>query len=163
MSVGIAAFSALGMAQSSAAPTQDDKAMHEKHGGRGHDGMRGGGMHHGMGMMRGLHDLNLSDAQKAQIKVIMDANRPTEGSMQEMKTLMTAKRDGTITPEQKERLKAIRGEQKSKMELVHTQIMAILTPEQRATMDAKRKEMKDRREERRQNRDGSKAAKPDVN
>jgi Spy/CpxP family protein refolding chaperone len=48
-------------------------------------GFRGGGMRGGM--MRGFRDLNLTDAQKEQIKTIMEANRPDQATMEELKTL----------------------------------------------------------------------------
>jgi len=70
---------------------------------RGGDGMRGG-------MLRGLRDLNLTDAQKTQIRTIMEANRPDQATMEEFKTLHQAKRDGTITAEQTERLKTLKGQ-----------------------------------------------------
>jgi len=72
--------------------------------------------------------------------------------MQEMKTLRDAKRNGTITPEQTEQLKTLRNQQREKMESVHQQVLAILTPEQRQQLDQKREDMKKRWEERRQQR-----------
>jgi P pilus assembly/Cpx signaling pathway, periplasmic inhibitor/zinc-resistance associated protein len=108
-----------------------------------------GERHRGGGMME-LQGLNLTDAQKAQIKTIHEANRPDEGTMQQMKTLMEAKRGGTITPEQTEQLKALRKQQREKMESVHQQVLAILTPEQRQQLDKNREDMKKRWEERRE-------------
>ena len=112
---------------------------------RGGDGMRGG-------MLRGLRDLNLTDAQKTQIRTIMEANRPDQATMEEFKTLHQAKRDGTITAEQTERLKTLRGQSREKGQAVHQQILAILTPEQLQQLEAKKAEMKQKREERKQQR-----------
>jgi Spy/CpxP family protein refolding chaperone len=103
-----------------------------------------------MGMLRGIE---LTDAQKAQIKAIHEANKPTG----ENKALFdqireTRKAGGTITEEQKAQMKTLREAQKARMQGVHEQILAILTPEQKAQLDAKKAEMKQRREEFRQKR-----------
>ncbi|CAN5451930.1 hypothetical protein BH10ACI1_BH10ACI1_09780 [soil metagenome] len=114
---------------------------------------RGGG-----GMMRGLGRLNLTDAQKQQIRVIMEANRPDPNSFEEVRGLMDAKRNGTLTAEQEQKLEAFRAEHKQKREQVETQILGILTVEQRAELDKMKAKMKQRREERqkmRQNRQDS--------
>jgi Spy/CpxP family protein refolding chaperone len=149
------AFAAIASAQDSGTTIQPDTTQKQErhHGGWGKGGDREGGFrgHRGGGMFE-LQGLNLTDAQKAQIKTIHDANRPDEGTMQQMKTLIDAKRSGTITPEQTEQLKALRKQQREKMESVHQQVLAILTPEQRQQLDQKREEMKKRWEERRQQR-----------
>ncbi len=77
-----------------------------------------------------LKDLNLSDAQKAQVKK----------DREEMRPKMEALRNNTsLTPDQKRtQMQAIREEQKKKMD-------AILTPEQKAKMEAQRKKMQDDR------------------
>ena len=144
-------FAAIASAQDSGTTTQPNtEQKQDRHWGKHRDG-KGGDMHR-MGGMMGFRDLNLTDAQKAQIKTIHDANRPDPGTLQEMKTLRDAKRNGTITPEQTEQLKALRKQQREKMESVHQQVLAILTPEQRQQLDQKREEMKKRWEERRQQR-----------
>ena len=106
----------------------------------------------GGGMMRGLRELNLTDAQKAQIKTIMDANRPDQATMEEMKTLHDAKRSGTLTADQQERFKTLRQQSREKGEAVHQQILAVLTPEQLQQFEAKKAEMKQKWEERKQMR-----------
>jgi Spy/CpxP family protein refolding chaperone len=149
------AFAAIASAQdnTTATPQPDNGQKQERHHGGWAKGDRDGGFrgHRGGGMFE-LQGLNLTDAQKAQIKTIHEANRPDEGTMQQMKTLMDAKRSGTITPEQTEQLKALRKQQREKMESVHQQVLAILTPEQRQQLDQKHEEMKKRWEERRQQR-----------
>ena len=109
----VAAFTSFAAAQDSKStnptttePTQKQEKWERRGGGRG-DGMgRGfrGGKRGGMGggMMRGFRDLNLTDAQKQQIRTIMEANRPDQATMEEMKTLFEAKRNGTLTTEQRE-------------------------------------------------------------
>jgi len=67
-----------------------------------------------------------------------------------MRTLHEAKRSGTITAEQEARLQAIRAEEKNKAKSVHEQVLAILTPEQKAQLEQRKQEMRQRMEERRQ-------------
>ncbi|MBS1794289.1 MAG: Spy/CpxP family protein refolding chaperone [Acidobacteria bacterium] len=122
----------------------------------GMDRENGGGPRRGMkrgGMMRELRDLNLTEAQKEQIKTIMQANRPDQATMEEMRTLHQAKRDGTISAEQQTRLQTLKQQAFEKGKSVHQQIMAVLTPEQLQQLEQKKQEMKQRRQERRQMRD----------
>ncbi len=109
-------------------------------------GMRGGGM---MGMFRGL---DLTDAQKTQIQSILAANRPkpTDANREEMRTLMLARRTGTLTTAQEDRLKAIRSGAQEKAKAVHEQLLGVLTAEQKATLEQRRKNMMDRMQQRRQ-------------
>lgn len=151
IALAVFAFAAIASAQDNSTTTQPDNSQKQernwgKHrGGEGFGGMRRGGMWE-------LQGLNLTDAQKAQIKSIHDTNRPDDATMQQMKTLIEAKRSGTITPEQTEQLKTLRKQQRDKMESVHQQVLSVLTPEQRQQLDQKREEMKKRWEERRQQR-----------
>lgn len=144
------AFSTFAAAQDNTQTDSDKQQKREwrrgKRDGKG-NGFRRGGM-----MMRGFRDLNLTDAQKEQIRTIMEANRPDQATMEEMRTIRQAKRDGTITPEQKERLKSIRQQSKLKAEGVQLQVLAVLTPEQRQQYEAKKAEMKQKWEERREER-----------
>jgi Spy/CpxP family protein refolding chaperone len=119
------------------------------HGG-GFRGEHGGGP---MGMLRGI---TLTDAQKEQIHTILESNRPDKAAMEELHTLMQAKRDGTITAEQQDRLKTLRDQAREKGQSVHQQIVAILTPEQLAQVEKNKQEMKQRFEERRQQREQNK-------
>jgi Spy/CpxP family protein refolding chaperone len=157
--LAIAAFSTITFAQDDKAVTpapDKEKAErqfrhgdHQKGEGFGH---RGGGMR-GMGMMRGFHDLNLTDAQKTQIHSIMEANKPDKAAMEQFHTLAKAKHDGTITADQEAQLKALREQRQVKMRSVHEQMLNVLTAEQRATLEQKKAEMKARREEFRQKRE----------
>ena len=156
--LAVAAFSTYAAAQTSDSTTvqpQTDAPRTErpegfhKHGG-GHGGERG--MRGDHALMGGLRDLNLTDAQKTQIHSIMEANRPDQSSSGEMKTLIDAKRSGTLTDAQKEQFKALRQQQKAKMEQVHQQILAVLTDEQRTQLEQKQKERREQFEQRRQNR-----------
>ena len=151
VALGVVVFSTFTMAQdtTTAAP---DAAKAEKRA----KGERGFGKHksdrmgrHG-GMMGGLHGINLTDAQKEQVKSIMAANKPDAAVVEELRTLRTAKRDGTITADQQARVTALRTQAKEKGRAIHEQIQAILTPEQKTQMEQKKQEMKQRFEQRRQ-------------
>jgi Spy/CpxP family protein refolding chaperone len=160
LAVAVAAFSTITFAQDDKAVTpapekeKAEKPFHRGH--KGHFGDKMGGRGFGMrggGMMRILHHLNLTEAQKAQIKSIMEANKPDQATMDELRTLHTAKRDGTITAEQQARLQSLREQSKIKMQSVHEQVQNVLTAEQKAQLEAKKAEMKQRREEFRQKRE----------
>ena len=118
------------------------------------DGFRGG--KRGGGMMRGFRELNLTDAQKTQIKTIMEANRPDQSLMEEMRTLHQAKRDGTLTAEQQTRFQTLKQQAREKGEGIHKQVMAILTPEQLQQLEQKKAEMQKTHQERKQMRQQNK-------
>jgi Spy/CpxP family protein refolding chaperone len=158
------AFSTIGMAQEPTTTTTPAEKKFEKRQkmegrgmgegrrfGRGMGERRGRGMRgHGAGMM--FRSLNLTDAQKTQIQSIMAANKPSQATREEMKTLMMAKRTGVLTTAQQERLAAIKTANQAKRQTVHEQFLGVLTTEQKAQIEQKKLEMKTRMEERRQNR-----------
>ena len=154
---GFAAFIAAGtFAVAGSGQTTEEKSVektekHERRGMRRGEGFgkgEHGGKFGGHRMMRGLRGIELSEEQKTAIKAIYDANRPDEAIREEMKTIMQARRAGTITPEQTERAKQLRSQSREKGEAVRLQIEGILTPEQRTQIETKKAEMKQRREER---------------
>ena len=80
----------------------------------------------------------------------MEANRPDQLLMNEMRTLHQAKRDGTLTADQQARFQTLRQQAREKGESVHKQILAILTPEQLQQLEQKKAEMQKRRRQMRQ-------------
>jgi periplasmic protein CpxP/Spy len=153
MAFALFAFSTFVSAQETPKTDSDNTQKQEKREWRKgkRDGM-GKGFRRGGGFMRELRGIELTDAQKEQIRTIMEANRPDQKVMEEFKTLHQAKRDGTLTAEQQERLKTLKQQAFDKQQAVHSQVLAILTPEQRQQVEQKKAEMKQRREERRQQR-----------
>lgn len=157
----VVALSSFVMAQDNRTTTtpQDNTQKTERREGRRGFGKRdGGGMHRGgrdFGM-RGLRELNLTDAQKEQIRTIMESKRANMEARQtqheEVRQIMEAKRSGTITADQQARLKALHQQRKAEMRQTHEQILAILTPEQKAQLEQLKQERKQRREEFRQKR-----------
>ena len=149
LAVALGAFGVFASAQTTETPAADGKKAekHERRGGRGgkRHGMRGG-----MGMLRGI---DLTEDQKAQIKAIHEANKPSAETKALMDSIReTRKTGGTITEEQKAQLKQLRQGQREKMQGVHQQILGILTPEQKTQLEAKKAEGMKRREEFRQKR-----------
>lgn len=169
--LALGVFAGAAMAQDTTAPSKDNSQKQERGERRGGFGRHGGDFRGGPGghgfMMREFKDLNLTDAQKAQIKTILDTNKPTQAEMDQMKSLRDARKNGTeLTDDQKAQLKANRAAQRTKMEAVHQQILAVLTPEQKAQLDTKRQERRKNWQERRQggNKPADKpAAKPTDN
>ena len=169
LATAVFAFSAVGFGQEATTTSTDSvekvKGEHRGHGKRGFgrgdmDGKRHGkrGMGgRGHGMLRGL---DLSEAQKTQLKAIHEANKPSQEVREEMKTLRMAKKAGTITADQQLRIDTLKAQAKEKHQAVKAQIDAILTPEQKAQIETKKAEMKVRRQERRQQRELRKAAAP---
>jgi len=163
--VAFATFvSAQDAAKTESNPQKFERGDHQRgmHGERGgHDGMRRGGMF-------GLRGIELTDAQKEQIRQIHEANKPTEAQMAEMKAMHESfKNGGEPTEAQREQMKAFRQQMRAKQESVRAQILAILTPEQRQQLEAQKAEREKRREEFRQQREQRKAtqdaAKPTDN
>lgn len=92
---------------------------------RGGKGMRGGNI------MRSLRGIELTDAQKTQIKSLMDTQKVTyEPKREEMRSLMMKKRDGSITEDEKARFEQFRNEMKASSQQLELSVMALLTPEQ---------------------------------
>ncbi len=167
VAISVVAFSTFTIAQDdktvTTTPDKAEKPMKgeghgfgkRKFGGEGFRGMHG---RRGHGMMRMLHDINLTDAQKEQIHAIMQANKPDQTTMDEVRTLAMAKDDGTITTEQQARLTALKTQAREKAKSVHEQIMGLLTAEQKAQIETRKTEMKQRMEERKLKRQQKPAA-----
>ena len=165
LAVALGAFGVFASAQTTETPKADGTKAekHERRGGKfgkrgGH--RMGGGMRGGMGFLRGIE---LTDTQKEQIKAIHEANKPSAENQALRDSIReTRKAGGTITEEQKAQLKSLREARKAKMEGVHAQILAILTPEQKTQLETRRAEMQKRRkgmrEKRKEMREKRKAA-----
>ncbi len=130
--------------------------------GRGKFGREGRGGDHGDKMMVGeLSRLNLTDAQKTQIKSVMEANRPAnQGTHEEMRGLMMKKRDGSITADEQTKLDGLKEQQKASGKQVKSSIMAILTPEQRTQLDQFKAERKQQMMQHKQMRQNQQPAPP---
>lgn len=149
---GISAFAVAGVAQDTKETPKDGDTKLERKARK----FEGRGMHRGTfgrhGRMGGFgfHGVELTEAQKNQIKQIREANRPDPALREEMRTIMQAKRAGTASAEQETRLQALRAQRREKAESVHAQIQAVFTPEQKAQMEQRKQEMKARMQEMKQ-------------
>jgi protein CpxP len=154
------AFGVFGTISFAQTTTPTDPAQKQDREGRGFrregrpDGP--GGRHGGPAGFGELRGIDLTDAQKQQVKSIFESNKPDEATMTQMRTLVEAKRNGTITADQEAQLKALREQGQAKRESIHQQILSILTPEQKQQIEQRRQEMQKRREEWRQKRDQNK-------
>ncbi len=159
--VATLAFGTFAMAQE--APTINDKKSFEKNerhqrfgreGKRGRHGKRGmRGDRHLRGLKRALGRLELSDAQKLQVKTMLETHKiGSQPLREELRSIHMKKRNGTITDEDKARAKDIIAELKASSGQTKNSIRALLTPEQTQRLEQMRAERKRRMEERRERR-----------
>lgn len=150
LALAVGTFSTFIAAQDSTATTQTDSTKKERKFERRADGMRGdkgmrGGKRGGDRMMMGaLHRLNLTDAQKEQIKTIHESSKPNQALREEMRGLAQKRHDGSITEQDQARLKEIRSQMQSSAEQTHKAVLAVLTNEQRAQLEQMKSEKRER-------------------
>lgn len=157
LAAAVGAFSVSGFAQDSADTTKKDgivkterakRGDHAKKGkfGRGGNFGKRGFAHRG-GEFRGVE---LTDAQKEQIKTLRQSFRADRSVMTELREISKAHRAGTVTDAQKARAAEIRAQQKQQAEILKMQIDAVLTPEQKAQIEQNKEQRKVRMQERMQ-------------
>jgi protein CpxP len=154
LAFAVVAFSTFASAQKEGGNQTDDSTVREgKFSKRGFGkGMRGDkGMHGGKGILRILRGIELTEAQKTQIKSLMDTQRATfEPQREEMRNLMMKKRDGSINEAEQSRLTEMRNQMKASSEQLKISVMALLTAEQTAKLTQLEAERQQRRQERKQ-------------
>jgi periplasmic protein CpxP/Spy len=158
--VAVVAFSSFAYAQD-AKPTdnQDSTKLEKSVGKRGQKH----GRHGKNATMRGLKELNLSDAQKVQVKSLKERNKVQfQPQREEMKTLASKKRDGIITADEEIRLKELKGQMKANGQKSREEVMAILTPEQKSRFEQMKADRRGKMKERREN-GGESTPKPQEN
>ena len=158
LAIAVGAFGTFVSAQETpATDTLNPNAERMERGGRGYDKGRGmGGGKHGGGdrmMMHSLGKLNLTEAQKTQIKTFFENNRTqNQPQIEEFRGLAMKKRDGIITADEQVRLRELKTQVKASNAQMQNSISAILTPEQRTQLEAIKEEKREQMKERRQNR-----------
>lgn len=163
------AFTTFVSAQEATTQPSDSTQKQEMREGRGKRGFGGRGMRGGKHggdkmMMRALGQLNLSDAQKEQVRGISENFKTsTQTQREEMRALGMKKRDGIITADETARFKDLRTQLKASGEQMHDSILAVLTAEQRTQLDQIKAERKQKMLERRQNRQNKTAPSTEVN
>jgi Spy/CpxP family protein refolding chaperone len=92
--------------------------------------------------------LNLTAEQKQQQRAILQSHLVATKSQREQLFQLREKRlDGTFTPEDQERAKALRQEIRNSMAGIRQETLNLLTPEQRSQLESIRLERKQRRQE----------------
>lgn len=88
------------------------------------------------GMMRGIRQLDLTDQQKQQLRSIRQMQgQGTQAPRQEMRQLMQKRRAGTLTPQEEARAKELWQQLMQSRQGVRTQLMTVLTAEQKAKLE----------------------------
>lgn len=159
LTLAVGAFSTFASAQTGSDSTTDSNVQkQERREGRGFGkrggfdkGMRGG-KRGGFGL-HGLRGIELTDAQKEQVRTIMESNRTAnQAAHEEFRALRQAKRGGTLDATQQARLETLKAQMKQNAEATQTQILAVLTAEQRTQLEQRKQEMQQKREQRREMR-----------
>lgn len=117
---------------------------------------RGGPRGPGFGIGPAIRELNLTDAQREQARAIFErfeANTKTQ--REQLRQLREQFKDGTATENSDEQAKALRAQIREAEKAMHTEFLAILTPEQRTKLEQIEKERAQRMEERRREREGA--------
>lgn len=138
-------------AQDTPPATKDDAAKAQKleQKGFGRRGERGKRIERNLRGFHGFRGIELTDSQKDQIRKIRESNRPDPAVMEELKAIHEAHRSGTITEDQKARVKALREQMRTKAASVREQMLGVLTAEQRQQLETRTEEMRKKMEERR--------------
>ncbi|HET9532573.1 MAG TPA: Spy/CpxP family protein refolding chaperone [Blastocatellia bacterium] len=133
---------------------EEGQKSERRMGKRGHHGMRGGARMGG----RLFSQLDLTDAQKAQIKQIRENSRE---AIRPLREEMRAKRqeirqanqggtfDEALVRQKLTEIAAIEAKLMAERNRIHQETLAVLTPEQRAKLDQLREQFKNKRNERR--------------
>lgn len=98
-----------------------------------------------MGIMSELRGLNLTEGQRAQIKSIIESNKPSEAERTENQEIMRAIRNGTATEQQKARAKELAAKKIDDNARVRQQVRSVLTPAQLETLQKREQLKKERR------------------
>jgi protein CpxP len=151
LALAIGTFSTSVSAQDSSTSNQQDSTKKERKFERRGDGLHGGkgmrgGKHGGDRMaLRGLRQLNLTDAQKEQVKTIFESNKPNQAQFEEMRGLMQKRRDGSITEQELSKVKEIRTQMRVSAEQTRNAVLAVLTAEQRTQLEQLKQQKRERR------------------
>jgi len=90
---------------------------------------------------RALGELNLTDAQKQQVRTIMQQGfESNKGLREEMRQLGEKRRQGTLTAADQTRARTLHEQMRAAMKERKTQIAAVLTADQKARLEALRKD-----------------------
>ncbi len=137
--LGLSALLVMGgamFAQEQGKPAPQGREFKRERGGE----TRGKGKHGRHQMSRVMRELNLTDAQKEQLKALRQQNAPNR---EEARKLIQAKRAGTLDATGQARLEQLKAQGKANKEAHRSQLLAILTPEQKAQLEQFKQRAKD--------------------
>jgi protein CpxP len=126
---------------------------------RGHKGMRGAGMRGGR--MMGFRNLDLTDAQKAQMKQIRENHRQAIAPLREQirakhQEMRQANQGGTfneaLAAQKLAELAPLQAKLQAEQFRLRQEMLSVLTPEQKTKLEQQREQFKTRRNERRANK-----------
>lgn len=116
---------------------------------------RGGPRGEGFGMMRGLRELNLSDAQQQQARAIFERFAANiKPQREQLMQLREQYKDGNAPADAEQKAKALREQIHASEKAMQTELLGILTPEQRTQFEQMQKDRKAKRDEMRKRREG---------
>ncbi|HEY0544404.1 MAG TPA: Spy/CpxP family protein refolding chaperone [Pyrinomonadaceae bacterium] len=118
------------------------------------EGMRKEGGHHNrVPILRIIHDLNLTDAQDQQARNIIERFKTSiEPQRQALSDLYRQREQGTITDDMKAKAQGLRSQIDAARQSMTTELLALLTPEQRTQYEQLEKQWRERRDQRRARR-----------
>lgn len=130
-------------------PSTDRGPRAERLGRRGdREGGRMRGREMGAHLIRGL---DLTDAQKEQLRAAANQNREaTQTQREALRQLAEKRRQGSLTAAEEARVQALRDEIQASMQSRHATLLSILTAEQKAKLESLREERKEHRQEMRE-------------
>ncbi len=153
----IAGLSIVGLAQSVApqqqgAPQVGPEARGERRMGRRHK--RAMRRHHRRAGLRALKSLNLTDAQREQVRTLSQRFRESnKAARTELRELMRLRREGgQLNADQQARARTLMQTLRERRKAQRQELLATLTNEQRAQLEQLKKERRERREQFRQQR-----------
>jgi len=147
----ILGLSAVAFAQQPQNPAPDGSSRPDQHDrmGRPEGHRRGERGRHGGGEFRGLRELNLTEDQSQQQRVITQRHlEAIKSQREELFKLREKRMQGTFTADDEARARALRQEIHNSIQAMHSEIEGILTPEQRTKLEQIRAEQKTRHDER---------------
>ena len=147
LSLGLVAT--FGVAVSAQQPSADKASTRPQAEGKG----MGGHHHNRVPVLRIMRDLKLTDAQEQQARSIVERFRTSiEPQRQALMELHKQKEQGTITDDMRAKAQPLRAQIDEAQKSMQTELLALLTTEQRTQYEQLEKDWKAKRDERRSRR-----------
>lgn len=143
--LGTAATFAQGTATTTAQQQQQtERRMEKRH--NKHD-------REGMGLLRAISKLDLTDAQRQQVRASAERYAAsTKTQREQLRQLREQSQDTTAGADREARAKQLRAELRASMTQMRAEVLPVLTAEQRAKLEQMEQEMRSKHDERRAQR-----------